>query len=79
MKKGFVKIGEVQRTHIVFYIKMRLLPLTFSDDGGNERPELERSKVALLVFPVCQNLEFHLLHKVRCKWVFFQQSGCWAI
>ena len=47
-----VKIGEIQRTYIVFYTKISSLPLTLSDDQGSERPELAGSKMARLFLSV---------------------------
>ena len=58
-----MKIGEIQRTQIVFHTKIRSLPLTFSDDQGSERPELAGSKMAVLSFQVHRNLEIHSLHE----------------
>ena len=69
-----VKIGELQRTHIVFYTKIHSLPLTFSYDQGSERPELAGSKMAQLFLPVRHNLEIHALYEFRWKWVFFSTN-----
>jgi hypothetical protein len=47
-----------------FCDKTHLLPLTFNVDGGSERPEFVGTKMALLLFLACLNLEMGVFNQV---------------
>jgi hypothetical protein len=75
-----VKIGEIERTHIVFYSKIHSLPLTFNDDRGSERPELAGSKMALIFLEGASEFGDSCTPQIWVKTgVFFQRSSFWEI
>ena len=61
---------NIKNSHC-FLTKIHSPPLTFSDNQWSERPELTRSKIALLFLPVQWNLEIRALQIFRWKQVFF--------
>lgn len=73
-----MKIGKIQRPHIVFYTPNTLPSLTFNDDGGSERLEWQGQNSPAFL-PTALEFRDSYTPQNLVKMRFSQQSGFWAI